>query len=221
MDKISPVAPPPPDNRSIFTKYPRLFFSAQIIHTVVIVAILGAHWYLNRNRERELPRPTMATGSQEELNEVQDVTADFHVSRLPYSEDVIVNIIGDIYRVYLQLNYLSDWEVSWAPQEGHNINQALCEKLYLDPVVISLMKRLPYFRFSGISGDIEFIYPYSRAFVYLEDYEIRGGRDPDRFEFDEPRSDFLLPYEIALTCSMDEGIHVILDIKESKCPYSL
>lgn len=83
------------------------------------------------------------------------------------------------------------------------------------------MKRLPYLRFSGISSDIEFIYPYSRAFVYLEDYELRGGRDPDRFEFDEPRPDFLLPHEIALTCSMDEGIHVILDIKESKYPYHL
>lgn len=162
----------------------------------------------------------MATGSQDP-NEVQYVTVDFQISRLPYSENTIINIISEIYRVYLQLNYLSDWEVSWAPQEGHNINQALCEELYLDPIVISLMKRLPYLRFSGISGDIEFIYPYSRAFVYLEDYEIRGGRDPDRFEFDEPRPDFLLPHEIALTCSMDEGIHVILDTKESKYSYHL
>lgn len=198
-------------------QYQKLFFSAQIIHTVIIVAILGAHWQWNRNRERELLRPIMATGPQEDLNEVQDVTAEFHVSRLPHSEDTIVNIISDIYPVYLQLNYLSNWEVSWVPQESHNINQALCEKLHLDPVVISLMKRLPSFRFSGISGDIELIYPYSREFVNLEDYEIRGGRDPDRFEFDEPRPGFLLPHEIALTCSMDEGIHVILDTKESKC----
>ncbi|KAJ5792250.1 uncharacterized protein N7503_008228 [Penicillium pulvis] len=156
----------------------------------------------------------MTTGPQEDLTEVQDMTADFHVARLPNSEHTIVSIISDIYHVYLQLNVLSVWEVSWAPQEGHNINQALCEKLHLDPVVISLMKRLPYFQFSGISGDIEFIHPYSRAFDYLEDYEFRGGRDPDRFEFDEPRSDFLVPHEIALTCSMDEGIHVILDTRE-------
>lgn len=54
----------------------------------------------------------MATGSQEDPNEVQYVTADFQISRLPYSENTIINIISDIYRVYLQLNYLSDWEVS-------------------------------------------------------------------------------------------------------------
>lgn len=40
------------------------------------------------------------------------------------------------------------------------------------------MKRLPYFRFTRISDDIEFIRPFSREFVYLEDYEVRGGRDP-------------------------------------------
>lgn len=112
MDKNSPIAPPPPDSRSIFTKNPRLSFSAQIIHTVVIVTILGAHWHWNRNREREHPHPIMATGSQEDPNEVQYVTADFQISRLPYSENTIINIISDIYRVYLQLNYLSDWEVS-------------------------------------------------------------------------------------------------------------
>ncbi|KAJ5198112.1 uncharacterized protein N7498_007229 [Penicillium cinerascens] len=157
----------------------------------------------------------MATSPQEDQNEVQNIAADFHVPRIPYNEDTIVNIISDIYRVYLQLNYISDWEVAWAPEEGHAINQGLCEELHINPVVISLMKRLPYLRFSGIAADIEFIYPYSRAFVYLEDYEIRGGRDPDRFSYEEPRPSCLLPQEIALTCSIDEGIHVILDTKDN------
>lgn len=195
-------------------------FSIRTFHLQVaaafILAIPVAFYLRNHDREREVSHASMATTSQEEPSQVRDVFADFQVSRLPYSENTIVNLVSDIYRIYLQLNYISDWEVSWAPPEGHNINQALCEELHLDPVVISLMKRLPYFRFSGISGDIEFILPFSRAFVYLQDYEIRGGRDPERFEFDEPRSDVLLPHEIALTCSMDEGSHVILDTKESK-----
>ncbi|PWY62220.1 hypothetical protein BO83DRAFT_394177 [Aspergillus eucalypticola CBS 122712] len=78
------------------------------------------------------------------------------------------------------------------------------------------MKRISFLRFSSIAADVEFINPYSRAFVYLEDDEIRGGRDPDRFSYYEaPRLDFLLPQEIALTCSMDEGVHVILHTKET------
>ena len=38
--------------------------------------------------------------------------------------------------------------------------------------------------------DIEFIYSHFRAFVHIEDYEIRGGRDPDRFSYKKPRPDF-------------------------------
>lgn len=191
--------------------------AAEFIVAILVVSNLTFYYFWKRNREREVPRVSVAIASQEEPSEVQGPPADFHVSRLPYSENTIVNLISDIYRIYLQLNYISDWEVSWAPPEGHSINLALCEELHLDPVVISLMKRLPYFRFSGISGDIEFISPYSRAFVYLQDYEIRGGRDPERFQFDEPRTDVLLPHEIALTCSTDEGSCVILNTKESKC----
>lgn len=157
----------------------------------------------------------MATSPQEDQNEVQDIAADFHVPRVPYNEYTIVNIIRGFYRVYLQLNYISHWEVTWALQEGHAIDQVLCDELHIDPVVISLMKRLPFFRFWGIGADIEF-YPYSRAFVYLDDYEIRGGRDPDRFSYEEPRPECLPPQEIALTCSINEGIHVIMDPKESK-----
>lgn len=213
-DKRALLAPStPPGNQSFSAKYPRLFYGAQIFNSVFILTVLAVHWY--RNRQREIPLPTISTSPQEDQNEVQNITADFHVPRIPYNEDTIVTIISDIYRVYLQLNYISDWEVVWAPEEGHAINQALCEELRINPVVISLMKRLPYLRFSGIAADIEFIYPYSRAFVYLEDYEIRGGRDPDRFIYEKPRPDVLLPQEIALTCSLDEGIHVILDTKES------
>ncbi|KAJ5729352.1 uncharacterized protein N7483_003860 [Penicillium malachiteum] len=207
--KLPSVPSAPPEPQSILRKYPRFFFWIQTFDNLLLLIIIGLYWYWHWNRnpfEREAPRPTVTTILPEEQPEERDTAAEFQVSCIPYNETTIVNIISDIYRTYLQLNYLSDWEVSWAPEGGHPINEALCEELHIDPVVISLMKRLPYVRFSGISNDIEFIYPYSRAYVYLEDYEIRVGRDPDFVGFDEPRTDVLLPQEIALTCSMDEGI---------------
>lgn len=219
MDVNSPIAAPSPASQCIFAKCSRCFLIAQVIQAAMVVAMIGLRWCWKRYHQRETPPlyiPPQAPPLQEDLNGVQDVTTEFHISRLPYSEDTIVNIISDIYRIYLQLNYISDWEVTWAPPGGHNINQTLCEELHIDPVVISLMKRLPYFRFSRTASDVEFIYRWSRAFTYLQDYEIRGGRDPDRFEIDDnPRPDFLLPHEIALTCSTDEGCHIILDTKES------
>jgi hypothetical protein len=51
--------------------------------------------------------------------------------------------------------------------------------------------------------------------VYLEDNEIRGGRDPSLFAFQEPRLDHLLPHDIALICEEDEGSNIILDVKNS------
>ncbi|KAJ5725000.1 uncharacterized protein N7483_006357 [Penicillium malachiteum] len=216
MDENSAVVAPSRAGQCIFVKCSRYFLITQSIQAAIIMAIIGVRWCWKRYHEREIPPLHIPPPLQEDMNEGKDVTPELHVSQLPYSEDTIVNIISDIYRIYLQLNYISDWQVTWAPPGGHNINQALCEELHIDPVVISLMKRLPYFRFSRIASDIEFIYRWSRAFTYLQDYEIRGGHDPNRFEYDDPRPDFLLPYEIALTCSTDEGCHLTLDTKESK-----
>jgi hypothetical protein len=77
------------------------------------------------------------------------------------------------------------------------------------------MKRLPYLTNYQTTKQVEF-YTYSRAMVYLEDDEIRGGRDPSFFEFQKPRLDYLLPHEITLICDGDEGSNVILDVKESR-----
>jgi hypothetical protein len=93
----------------------------------------------------------------------------------------------------------------WPPEDGHAINEALCEELRLDPAVISLMKRLPYISDCSTTKDIEF-YTYSQAIVYLEDDEIRGGRDPTFFEFQEPRLFHLLPHELTLICDGMRGV---------------
>ncbi|KAJ5261215.1 hypothetical protein N7478_011810 [Penicillium angulare] len=214
MDENYPVAAPSLASQCIFAKCSICFLIAQAIQVVMVMAMIGLRWCWKRYHQREISPLHSPPPLQEDLNEVQDITTEFHLSRLPYSEDTVVNIISDIYRIYLQLNCISDWEVTWAPPRGHKINQSLCEDLHIDPVVISLMKRLPYFRFSRTASNVEFIYRWSRAFAYLQDYEIWGGRDPNRFEIDDdPRPDFLLPHEIALTCSTDEGCHSILDTK--------
>ncbi|KAL3440123.1 hypothetical protein BJX65DRAFT_315095 [Aspergillus insuetus] len=122
--------------------------------------------------------------------------------------------LKDIYRTYLKLNYIKLWELVWPPADGHAINEALCEELRLDPAVISLMKRLTYISDFSTTKDIGF-YTYSRAMVYLEHDEIRGGRDPTFFEFQEPRLFHILPHELTLICDGDEGSNIILDIKEN------
>ncbi|KAJ0416882.1 hypothetical protein BJY00DRAFT_316439 [Aspergillus carlsbadensis] len=132
----------------------------------------------------------------------------------PYNEDEIVQLMKDIYRTYLKLNYIKRWELVWPPAGGHAINEALCEELRLNPAVISLMKKLPYISDYSTTKDIEF-YTYSRAMVYLEDDEIRGGRDPTFFEFQEPRLFHLLPHDITLICDGYEGSNIILDTREN------
>ncbi|PYI08566.1 hypothetical protein BO78DRAFT_440486 [Aspergillus sclerotiicarbonarius CBS 121057] len=189
--------------------YTGLFFVA------IFIAIL-------RRRQPEIPQPAITPPPPATVPETSppssqqdDIAIDYHVPRLPYNEDTIVALISDIYHIYLQLNYIDPSEFVWAPlPDGHAINQTLCEELHLDPAVISLMKRLPYPLTPNLADDIPFM-PLSRMFVYLQDDQIRAGRDPDRWGFEEPRLDFLLPHEIALCCETDQGIHIILDTKEN------
>lgn len=197
-------------NSSAGYRFP--FYPRHSSHRHQLVLVLKSAHIYSAASSSSFPSPisTMSTNADHE-----DPIADFHVSRIPYNEDTIVKIINETYHLYQQLNYIAIWELIWPPEGGHVINQALCEELHLDPAVISLMKRLPYIRWSQLASDIPFM-RFSRPFVYLEDDEIRGGRDPDRFQVDEPRINFLLPHEIALTCSTDEGSSAIMDLKESE-----
>ncbi|KGO67645.1 hypothetical protein PITC_064080 [Penicillium italicum] len=192
--------------------------SFQLITILFSITIYTLHRYVTRRVDApqpvtapSIPESSVFTISKEDIHPA----AEFHVPRIPYGEDTIVKIIHDIYRIYLQLNYLSPWEIIWPPEHGHAINQALGrEELGLDFAVISLMKRLPYFRDYGFSAQGPF-FPHSEMFVYLEDDQIRAGRDPEHWKFQEPKLDSLLPHEIALSSLTDEGHHLILDIKEN------
>ncbi|PYI35399.1 hypothetical protein BP00DRAFT_422171 [Aspergillus indologenus CBS 114.80] len=144
---------------------------------------------------------------------------EYRVAKIPYNEDTIVGLVSDIYRIYVQLGYMNNRadateELVWPPPEGHSINEALCEELDLSPKVISLMRRLPYPVSIGIAAYLPFK-PLSTAFAYIDDRQIRDGRDPGRWIYDQPRTNFLLPHEIALASADDEGIHIILDTEEN------
>lgn len=49
--------------------------------------------------------------------------------RSPYNEDEIVALIVEIYNLYILFGYLLASQVDWAPEGGHQINEALCNEL--------------------------------------------------------------------------------------------
>lgn len=134
----------------------------------------------------------------------------------PYNEEKIVTQINTVYNLLLKLSYFTPDRINFPPEDGHTINEELCHSLHLTPAVVSLMKRIPYV----IDGYHKPIIWQSRAYEYTRDEEIRNGRDPERtdavFDEDELRMDFLRPWELALTCWLDDGISVILNTKSSK-----
>ncbi|OJJ95700.1 hypothetical protein ASPACDRAFT_47591 [Aspergillus aculeatus ATCC 16872] len=188
-----------------------------LILTYAIFIILS-HWRQRRpqNRLRAAPIPH-PPGPDPSKQDQADLAIDIPGPRLPYNETTLVALITEIYRTYQKLNYITPDELIWPPAEGagHAINEPLCAALHLDPAVISLMKRLPYPLTSRLAETVP-ITPLSRAFVYLEDEEIRGGRDPKRYgHVDELRGDVLRPHEIALSCFADEGECLVLDVEEN------
>ncbi|GKZ28702.1 hypothetical protein AbraIFM66950_011769 [Aspergillus brasiliensis] len=131
-----------------------------------------------------------------------------------YDEETIVTQITTIYNLLLKLSYFSSVQVIFPPEGGHKINEEICHSLHIAPQVISLMKKIPYVR----DGYHKPILWQSRAFEYLRDEEIRNGRDPELTgvaDEDELRLDFLRPWEVALTCWLDDGSSVILDTKSN------
>ncbi|KGO39831.1 hypothetical protein PEX1_010030 [Penicillium expansum] len=131
-----------------------------------------------------------------------------------YDEETIVTQITTIYNLLVKLSYFSSDQVTFPPEGGHSINEELCHSLHIAPLVISLMKKIPYV----VDGYHKPIMWQSRAFEYLLDEEIRNGRDPELTgvaDDDGLRLDFLRPWEVALTCWLDDGSSVILDTKSN------
>jgi hypothetical protein len=100
-------------------------------------------------------------------------------TRTPYNEDEIAEIITNIYKVLVELCYISAEDIAWPPSAGgHVISLQLCEKLGISPTVISLMKKIPYPKDVDYASRME-LFPYSNPYCYLDAGETRSGRDPE------------------------------------------
>ena len=133
-------------------------------------------------------------------------------TKTPYDEDEIAEIVTKIYEVPVELCYISAEDIAWPASTGpHAINEELCKVLNLDPVVISLMKRIPYPKDQYRAWCMEFV-PYSRPWCYLEDGEIRKGREP---AYDGVLGLILLQ-DIVLTTNPRDGETIVIDTKESQ-----
>lgn len=63
----------------------------------------------------------------------------------PYDEDDIVQLITEIYQLHIKLCTIEADQVAFPPDGGHYfLHEETCVSLRIDPIVVSLMKRLPY-----------------------------------------------------------------------------
>lgn len=130
-----------------------------------------------------------------------------------YSEDEVVGLINELYELLIKLAYLRRDHVTWPPDGGHFINEALCRELHLEPKVVSLMRCLPY-----IDGDFRYsihLFPESEPLSYLQNDDLERSRDPHGDSW-ALRWDYILPCDIPLTAPGDEGPYLVLDVRESK-----
>ncbi|KAH8807389.1 hypothetical protein F5884DRAFT_731129 [Xylogone sp. PMI_703] len=121
----------------------------------------------------------------------------------------------ELHEVLIKICYIPESWVKFAPPEGHPVNVLLCEELNIDPVVISLIKRIPYIEEKDPINET-YLYPISRPFYYLLDDELRQGRDPELADTGEDLSlNYLLPQDVAFTCGPRDGEAIVLDTKEN------
>lgn len=145
-----------------------------------------------------------------------------------YNEDTIITLLTELYSLYVRLAYLSPSDIVYPnPITGrYHINRSLCNSIGIDQSVISLMERMPYM--DGPHRELEtreelnkdarshgnFLFPGSRAYSFLRDHDIKESRDP-QCNGDNPRLDYLLGHDIALSTNLRDGMILILDTKAS------
>lgn len=133
----------------------------------------------------------------------------------PYDEEAIAASMATIYKLLIDLNYLKENEIIYPPPGGHTINLELCQSLKLDQRVVSLMQQLPCPRDLETSFDLDII-GETRGPVYVDDDDVRDGRDPENAGTGVLRLDYLLPTDIALTIGKRYGKSLILDTQASR-----
>ena len=136
--------------------------------------------------------------------------------RTPYVEAEIVYLIHEIVRNYVRLSAVSEDAVTWPPEGGHHLDEALCNELNISDAAKSLIRLLP----SGSSIFPVFLYQSSQLFEISDDgFSLRASRESPSFdeEKDPPAERYILPYDVQLSAGDPETPVIILDTRESKC----
>lgn len=100
-------------------------------------------------------------------------------SPLAYNEDEIVSVITDIYKLFLNLNYLEPSAIIFPPEDTGRQDidtKLLSEEYNMNPTVVSLVQRLPYV-VDSYRDEIVW-YPESIAINVLEEDGRVFSRDP-------------------------------------------
>lgn len=138
----------------------------------------------------------------------------------PYDEDEIVQLITEIYQLHIKLCTIEADQIAFPPDGGHYfLHEETCASLRIDPVVVSLMKRLPYPKEREMQ--LEFcLLPGGCPLVYTHYQDIYAGRDTENapmFGMEPLDLTYTLPHDVAITiCCHRDGYSTILDTKESK-----
>ncbi|PVH72309.1 hypothetical protein DL98DRAFT_520549 [Cadophora sp. DSE1049] len=188
---------------------------SEFIFALSICIIASLAIYLS-----QLPNPPSAPPRPSRFQVPRPSTPPIDATSTPYSEDTIITLLNDLYTLLLKLAYLPPNSVTFAPPDsGHKINVPLCESLNLDPAVISLMKRMPHTDY-GMGGSEELEYPVFEGgwmYNFLRDEQILRSRDPERGAWsDQPRKNYLLPCDVALTEAEDPDLEwLVVDTRDN------
>lgn len=106
--------------------------------------------------------------------------------------------------------------MTWPPEGGHHLDEALCNELNISDAAKSLIRLLP----SGSSIFPVFLYQSSQLFEISDDgFSLRASRESPSFdeEKDPSAERYILPYDVQLSAGDPETPVIILDTRESKC----
>lgn len=135
--------------------------------------------------------------------------------RTPYVEAEIVHLIHEIIRNFVRLSPVSEAEVTWPPEGGHHLDEALCNELNISDAAKSLIGLLPCPRNCILPI---FLYQSSQLFDILDNgFSLRYSRESPSFEEGKtPASEcYILPHDVMLSSGDPETPILILDTIES------
>lgn len=107
--------------------------------------------------------------------------------------------------------------MTWPPEGGHHLDEALCNELNISDAAKSLIRLLT----SGSSIFPVFLYQSSQLFEISDDgFSLRASRESPSFdeEKDPPAERYILPYDVQLSAGDPETPVIILDTRENTIP---